>query len=226
MAQQRTADDMDTLRLAPRTPAARRSRLRAGIGLAALVLFAAGGAAAAPKPAPAHLHAIRGVSAPSAARGLCSQYAWACARGALRSGAAGDALALASAVNRAVNRDVRQVSDRIQYGREDIWELPTARGGDCEDFVLEKKRRLLEAGLPGSALLIATVLDRQRQGHAGLVLRTRSGDYVLDNLGNQVVPWYRTGYSFLRMQNPAAPQKWDAIAAGGIFSVTASIGGS
>jgi predicted transglutaminase-like cysteine proteinase len=218
---------MDTLRLASRTPAIWRPRLRAGIGLAALFLLAAAtAAAAAPKPVPAQLVAIRGVAAPSAARDLCGRYPWACARGAAPTGMTGDALALARTVNLAVNRQVRQVSDRSQYGREDIWGLPTARGGDCEDFVLEKKRRLIEAGLPGSALLIATVLDRRRQGHAVLVLRTRSGDYVLDNLGNQVVPWYRTGYSFLRMQNPAAPQKWDAIAAGGIFSVTASIDGN
>jgi predicted transglutaminase-like cysteine proteinase len=213
---------MDMLRLAPRIPAIRRPGLRAG--LAALFLLAATGADAAPKPVTAHLVAMRGVAAPSAARDLCGRYPWACARGASRPRGPGDALALARTINRAVNSEVRQVTDRSQYGREDIWGLPTARGGDCEDFVLEKKRRLIEAGLPGSALLIATVLDRRRQGHAVLVLRTRSGDYVLDNLGNQVVPWHRTGYSFLRMQNPAAPQKWDAIAAGGIFSVTASIG--
>lgn len=220
------ADDMDTHRLAPRMTATRRLRRRAGIGLAALILLAATGVAAAPRPVPAHLEAMRGAAAPSAARDLCGRYPWACAGGASRPGMAGDALALARTVNRAVNREVRQVSDRSQYGREDIWGLPTARGGDCEDIVLEKKRRLIEAGLPGRALLIATVLDRQRQGHAVLVLRTRSGDYVLDNLGNQVVPWHRTGYSFLKMQNPAAPQKWDAIAAGGIFSVTASIDGN
>jgi predicted transglutaminase-like cysteine proteinase len=217
---------MDKFAPATQTPA-HRTRFRAGVGLAAVILImAATGAAAAPKPLPAQLAAMRVVAAPSAARDHCGRYPWACARGASRPGTPGDALALARAVNRAVNSEVRQVTDRSQYGREDIWGLPTARGGDCEDFALEKKRRLIEAGLPGSALLIATVLDRQRRGHAVLVLRTRSGDFVLDNLGNQVVPWYRTGYSFLRMQNPSAPQKWDAIAAGGIFSVTASIDGN
>ncbi len=214
-------DDMSRHRLTPRMIA---TRFRAGLGVAALALTAtAGAAAAAPKPVTAHLVAVRGVAAPSAARGLCDTYAWACSGG--RAGSAADsALATAQAVNRAVNAEVRQVSDRRQYGREDVWGLPTARGGDCEDIVLEKKRRLIEAGLPGSALLIATVLDRRRQGHAVLVLRTASGDYVLDNLNSRVVPWHRTGYSFLRMQNPAAPRKWDAIAAGGIFGTTASIG--
>lgn len=215
---------MDKFSPAPRKPA-RRARLRARVGLAAVLLIvAASAAAAAPQPLPAHLEAVRAVATPSAARGLCDRYAWACAAGAART-PVGDPLALARAVNRAVNTEVRQVTDRRQFGREDVWGLPTARGGDCEDFVLEKKRRLIEAGLPGSALLIATVLDQRRQGHAVLVLRTSSGDFVLDNLNDRMLPWHRTGYSFLRMQNPAAPRRWDAIAAGGIFGVTASIAG-
>jgi predicted transglutaminase-like cysteine proteinase len=134
---------MDKFAPATQTPA-HRTRFRAGVGLAAVILImAATGAAAAPKPLPAQLAAMRVVAAPSAARDLCGRYPWACARGASRPGTPGDALALARAVNRAVNSEVRQVTDRSQYGREDIWGLPTARGGDCEDFALEKKRRLI-----------------------------------------------------------------------------------
>jgi len=95
--------------------------------------------------------------------------------------------------------------------------LPGPRGGDCEDFALAKKKRLIEAGVPAGAVLIATALDRRRKPHAVLVLRARAGDYVLDNLTDRMLLWHRTGYSFLRMQNPIAPWKWDLIAAGGIF---------
>ena len=42
-------------------------------------------------------------------------------------------------------------------------------------------------------------------------------DLVLDNLKNSILPWRKTGYSFLSMQNPSAPHKWDAVLAGGVF---------
>lgn len=50
-----------------------------------------------------------------------------------------------------------------------------------------------------------------------LVLRTEEGDFVLDNLNNRVKGWQETGYSFLRMQNPDAPHRWNAVFKGGMF---------
>lgn len=199
------------------TPAARLC-VHAQVAATLIVLLASTGAAAAPRPVAPHLVPIRAVAAPKSAHGLCERLSWACARSSARNTVASDGtLGLAQRINRAVNDEVRQISDFRQYGREDVWALPTARGGDCEDFVLEKKRRLIEAGLPAGALLIATVLDRHRKGHAVLVFRTRSQDFVLDNLTDRVLPWHRTGYSYLRMQNPRAQWNWDVIAAGGIF---------
>lgn len=195
-----------------------RPHLRRRLAFAAVALLVSTGAAAAPKPVPAHLAAVREVPAPLAAENLCRQHAWACAGGGRKSTAPETALTLARSVNRAVNAEVRSISDAAQYGREDLWALPTARGGDCEDFVLAKKKRLVEAGLPGASLMIATVLDRRRDPHAVLVLRTRSSDYVLDNVTDRIVPWHKTGYSFLRMQSPVEPRRWNAIAAGGIFA--------
>lgn len=189
----------------------------AGIGLALLAAF---GAAAAPRPAAPHLEPISTAPAPAGMGDLCDRRPWACAAGATRAIASANALALARSVNRSVNRAVREVSDAQQYGREDLWDLPTAWGGDCEDFALAKKKRLIDAGLPSGALLLATVLDRRREHHAVLVLRTAEQDFVLDNLTDRVLPWHKTGYSFLRMQDPASPRRWTAIAAGGIFGAT------
>lgn len=187
------------------------------IAAALLVVLACTGAAAAPRPPAAHLEAVQSVAAPSAARYLCDLYSWACMGAATPVAVGKDALELSRAINRDVNAEVPEISDRRQYGREDVWTLPSVRGGDCEDFALAKKKRLIEAGVPAGAVLIATVLDRQRKPHAVLVLRARAGDFVLDNLTDRMLPWHRTGYSFLRMQNPTAPRKWDVIAAGGIF---------
>ena len=127
-------------------------------------------------------------------------------------------LRVANRVNRAVNRQIAEVADQAQYNRQEFWALPTSMGGDCEDFALLKRQQLMAMGVPGERLLIATVLDRQRRGHAVLVLRTDRGDVVLDNLTNRIKHWSQTGYTFLRMQDPDAPSRWNAVFAGGVFA--------
>ena len=165
---------------------------------------------------PAFLKAGVSVSPPPGAVGLCGRYGWACQRGT-KAAAQGDLMALADRVNREVNRRVRPVSDQAQYGKLEHWTLPGNRG-DCEDYALEKKRVLMQSGVRGEQLLLATALDRDGQAHAVLVLRSGSGDFVLDNLTDRIKPWGQTGYTFLRMQDPAAPQQWRALFAGGIFA--------
>lgn len=164
---------------------------------------------------PAFLKAGVSVSPPPGAVGLCDRYDWACQRGA-KGGAQGDLMALADRVNREVNRRVRPVSDQAQYGKIEHWTLPGSRG-DCEDYALEKKRVLMQSGVRGEQLLLTTVLDRRGDAHAVLVLRSGSGDFVLDNLTDRIKPWGQTGYTFLRMQDPAAPEQWRALFAGGVF---------
>ena len=44
-------------------------------------------------------------------------------------------------INHTVNRIVEPMTDREIFGVEERWELPS-KVGDCEDYVLEKKRRL------------------------------------------------------------------------------------
>jgi predicted transglutaminase-like cysteine proteinase len=165
----------------------------------------------------AHLLARQPIAAPVGFKGVCARYEWACARSGRDNAQSGSALQLAKVVNTSVNRTTRSVSDRRQYGNEEVWALPTSYGGDCEDIVLLKKRELIRQGIAPERLLIATVLDRRRSAHAVLVLRTGDEDLVLDNLKNRILPWRKTGYSFLRMQNPSAPHKWDAVLAGGMF---------
>lgn len=146
--------------------------------------------------------------APSAAQNLCQKYTWACrASGDTRKLTQED-ITLVRKVNFKVNRQIREVSDSRQYRKNDYWTLPLSARGDCEDFALLKKQKLVAAGIAPERLLIATVLDHNRRGHAVLILRADSGDYVLDNLTNRIKPWQSTRYLFLRMQNPDAPTKW------------------
>ena len=176
------------------------------------------GQAASAEQNSAFLVAQKAINAPSGFIGLCNRYAWVCKGSASSRMGTSDKMALATNVNRAVNRQVREIEDLRQYGKEEHWALPTRRGGDCEDLVLLKKKMLIERGVPSSALLISTVLDRNLNSHAVLVLRTAAGDMVLDNLTNKILPWAKTGYTFLKLQNPKALSKWDAVLAGGVIN--------
>ena len=83
------------------------------------------------------------------------------------SGAMPDSIALTQqtwqqfeTVNREVNVGVRSVSDITHYGVEDYWELPFEGGngaGDCEDYVLQKRKILMSQGVAMNALSIALV---------------------------------------------------------------------
>lgn len=188
------------------------------VGVAAFTFFLSLSPAYANGSNGAFLVSKGSASAPGGFSGLCSKYKWACAS-AMNSGmSSGASLRLAKAVNDEVNRKTRSIEDRAQYGREEYWTLPSARGGDCEDFALLKKKRLVERGVGSNSLLIATVLDRRLQSHAVLVIRTAQGDFVLDNLNKNILRWNETGYTFLKMQNPNSLGNWDAVLAGGVIT--------
>jgi len=157
---------------------------------------------------------------PAGAGGLCATYDWACARSGKTKLLGDGAMETLRAVNSRANRIIRPVSDMQQYRTPEYWALPTQHGGDCEDYALYKKRELIRLGIPPEQLLIAAVLDKQRRIHAVLVVRTGSQDLVLDNLTSRIVPWNRTGYTFLRLQDPDQPSRWVAVYAGGMFPLS------
>lgn len=157
------------------------------------------------------------VSAPGGASGLCTTYPWACAQGTSTAAFGAAQMEMVIRINRAANARIKPVSDLSQYHVAEKWALPTARGGDCEDYALYKKAKLIEAGVSPDRLLLAAVLDRKGNSHAVLVLHTDSADLVLDNLRGAVKRWDETGYTFLRMQDPRDPRRWVATLAGGIL---------
>ena len=61
------------------------------------------------------------------------------------------------------------------------WNYPDDGYGDCEDYVLLKRRMLMQAGWPRQALLITVVRDKQGDGHAVLTVKTDKGEFILDN---------------------------------------------
>ncbi|PTM52377.1 transglutaminase-like cysteine peptidase [Phreatobacter oligotrophus] len=126
----------------------------------------------------------------------------------------GTAWATIIRINAHVNTAIEPVTDIDQYGREEVWTYPTSGRGDCEDYVLLKKKLLVEAGLPESALLVTVVRDRQGDGHAVLTVRTDRGDYVLDNETSDIRLWHQTGYRFVKRQSSVDPNLWVTVGPG------------
>ncbi len=111
-------------------------------------------------------------------------------------------------VNRAVNKAVQPMSDFDIYGRDEYWTYPDQGVGDCEDYVLEKRRQLAAGGISLSNLLITVLRKPDGEGHAVLTVRTDRGDFILDNLNDEVRPWYETGYRFLKRQSATHTGRW------------------
>ena len=113
-------------------------------------------------------------------------------------------------VNAFVNGKIAPVSDEELYGKPEYWTFPTD-AGDCEDYLLLKKRYLESLGFPATALLITVVLDEKQQGHAVLTVTTDKGDFVLDNRRNDVLRWNDTDYTFLKRQSAEDPRQWVSL---------------
>ena len=113
-------------------------------------------------------------------------------------------------VNTYVNGKIAPVSDQDLYGEPERWAYPVD-AGDCEDYLLLKKRYLQGLGFPPEALLITVVLDEKGEGHAVLTVTTDGGDFILDNRRGDVLRWSDTQYTFLKRQSHANPVQWIAL---------------
>lgn len=114
-------------------------------------------------------------------------------------------------VNNAVNTSVMPLTDMEMWGREEVWSYPTNGQGDCEDYVLEKRRMLMQAGVPAGNLLVTVVRQPNGDGHAVLTVHTSMGDFILDNLEQRVLAWAETEYTYLKRQSDRNSGVWITI---------------
>ena len=114
-------------------------------------------------------------------------------------------------VNAWVNDNIKPVTDLEHWGVVERWNYPDDGRGDCEDYVLLKRRMLMQAGWPREALLITVVRDKKGDGHAVLTVKTDRGEFVLDNQEAQILPWNKTGYHFVKRQSQSDPNMWVAL---------------
>jgi predicted transglutaminase-like cysteine proteinase len=114
-------------------------------------------------------------------------------------------------VNTWANQNIKPVTDLEHWGVVEQWDYPDDGKGDCEDYVLLKRRMLMQAGWPREALLITVVRDKKGDGHAVLTVRTNRGEFILDNQEAEILPWNKTGYRFVKRQSQSNPNTWIAL---------------
>lgn len=128
----------------------------------------------------------------------------------LRFQATPDRLSELDRVNRIINEQIRPATDMDIYGVNEHWTLPVNRG-DCEDYALLKRKKLIKLGWPSNALLLTVVRDEKDEGHAVLTARTSQGDFVLDNKAEAVKLWNNTPYRYVMRQSYLDPHVWVSL---------------
>ena len=115
-------------------------------------------------------------------------------------------------VNLKVNRNIRYERNELGLAGEKWLISPTT--GDCNDYAVTKRHELLERGWPSRTLLLAEVVTTWGEHHLVVVVRTKQGDFVLDNLNSTVRPWSQTAYRWVRVQSPSDPKSWARVKMG------------
>ncbi len=114
-------------------------------------------------------------------------------------------------INLWVNTHVKPMTDMDHWGVVERWNYPDDGYGDCEDYALEKRKLLMQAGWPREALLMTVVRDHNGNGHAVLTVKSDRGEYILDNQENEIVAWNKTGYRFVKRQSQSDPNVWVSL---------------
>jgi predicted transglutaminase-like cysteine proteinase len=189
-------------------------RLGAGIAAAALAAALAMSSAGASNERPLFISVGGSVRAPIGWVEFCSDYAPECDTRAMD---ARDVVLTAKSwkdltrINKWVNDTVKPITDLEHWGVVERWNYPDDGYGDCEDYVLLKRRMLMQSGWPRQALLITVVRDKRGDGHAVLTVKTDKGEFILDNQIEDVLLWSETGYRFVKRQSQSDPNVWLAL---------------
>lgn len=108
-------------------------------------------------------------------------------------------------VNSKVNAETRYVSDSEKYQRSDYWVEMIDNEGDCDDYMMTKRRILLNKyKIPHHLIRIALCwTETPSVYHAVLIVSDVDCDWVLDNRFPDIMkPSELKGYVFHKIQIP------------------------
>ena len=111
-------------------------------------------------------------------------------------------------MNEWVNHNIKPMTDQDHYGMIQWWRYPDDGAGACHSYALLKRRLLIEAGWPRQALLMTIVAEASGSGHAVLTVKTDRGEFILDNLTDEILLWSKTTYRYYKRQSQDDPNLW------------------
>ncbi|QQN65731.1 transglutaminase-like cysteine peptidase [Bradyrhizobium diazoefficiens] len=123
-------------------------------------------------------------------------------------------LAQLQEVNQQVNNSIRP-EPNLEGLRGEKWLLHPA-SGDCNDYAVTKRHDLIANGFPARSVLLSEVVTPWGEHHLIVVVRTLSGDLVLDNLSSHILPWSKKPYRWVRIQTPKNPTYWASLGDRGV----------
>lgn len=110
-------------------------------------------------------------------------------------------------VNASINHTIAPRNDDPTLMGGDNWALaPVA--GDCEDYAVTKRHALIAYGWPARTLRLAITYTASGEGHLVLVVKTNTGDMVLDNRMDTIRKWNKSGLRWRMIQASFNPRKW------------------
>ena len=115
---------------------------------------------------------------------------------------------IAEKINTDVNSSLKYCSDKEHYNKPEMWTIPTDGKGDCEDFALAKRARLIEMGWPADDIFLCTCFLPSGQGHVVLYVVTNKGGYILDNIEQYPRKPEALGYIWEKIQ---VGDKWHVL---------------
>ena len=159
---------------------------------------------------------------PAGWRAMCALTPELCNTAARRPAAALDGAAWTTldAVNRAVNAAILPL---LEADDVDDWHLAPA-AGDCEDYALTKKQRLIATGWPAADLRFATLFTADGEYHAVLFVDHADGRLVLDNLADELRSWPELeadGYRLVAVEGEGVDGGWLLTAYGSVVAMLA-----
>jgi predicted transglutaminase-like cysteine proteinase len=111
-------------------------------------------------------------------------------------------------VNDWVNHNIKPMTDMDHYGMIQWWRYPDDGVGACHSYALLKRRLLMQAGWPRQSLLMTIVHETNGDGHAVLTVKTDRGEFILDNLTDDILLWSKTPYRYYKRQSQDDPNVW------------------
>jgi predicted transglutaminase-like cysteine proteinase len=111
-------------------------------------------------------------------------------------------------INKWANDNIRPMTDMDHYGTIQWWRYPDDGAGACHSYALLKRRMLMQAGWPRTALLMTIVREANGEGHAVLTVKINRGEFILDNLNDKILLWSETPYQYYKRQSQSDPNAW------------------